>query len=62
MVSHPFKNNSNELVSSTDEEAKKFGIFIINIRRSEGRILRVIVVIKNFWKDSNALRNLESPK
>ena len=58
MVSHPIKNYNNELVSSTDEELKAWHSHYIFLGlSSSGHSL-----FKDYWKDSDALRNLGSPR
>ena len=56
--SHPIKSNNNELVSSTDEKLKAwFSYYKFLGSYSSGHSLS-----KDFWKDSNVLRNLGSPR
>jgi len=52
-VSHPIKNYNNELVSSTDEKLKVWHSHYKFLGHS---------LSKDYWKDSDALRNLGRPK
>jgi len=54
MVSHPIKNNNNKLVSSIDEKLKAW--------HSHYKFLGLDSsgLSKDFWKDSDAIRNLEN--
>jgi len=56
MISHPIKNNNNELVSSSDEKLKAWHSHYKFLGSdSSGHSIS-----KDFWKDSDVLRNSET--
>ena len=57
-VSHPIKNNNNELVSSKDEKLKAW----YSHHKFLGLDSLGHSLSKDYWKDSDALRNFGSPR